>query len=269
MVTARMAGATRTMGARAPDPFVTSSPHVTPRTTPTRYSPAVLEGIAAGERVVLRLTLARGDASAVTDAAATALARAEELSAIAREREPPDRPIACKKGCSACCSAKVLVAPPEAVRLAEHARKTLSRLAYTSLLERVHKAHALSRGLTRVERVRASIPCPVLDDAGACTLHDVRPLICAGWSSLDKTGCDAHFTDHTAPVPPELHPQSNEVCLAVLGGLIGAAIDRRLDTRLLELHAALSIALEDEHAGDRWRRGDPVFEPAIDREIAP
>ena len=242
---------------------------MTPRTVATRYSPAVLEGIAAGERVVLRLTLARGDLGAVPEAAAIALARAEELSATAREREPPDRPIACKKGCSACCSAKVLVAPPEAARIADRARATLAPEVYTRLVERVHTAHARSRGLTRVERVRAAIPCPLLDDEGACSLHEVRPLICAGWSSLDKAGCDAHFREHTAPVPPELHPQSNEVCLAVLGGLIGACIDRKLDARPLELHAALVIALADEHAGERWRRGEPVFEPAIDREVSP
>lgn len=234
----------------------------------TRYTPAVLEGIAAGERVVLRLTLARSDAAALTDAAATALARAQELSAVAREREPPARPIACGKGCSACCTAKVLVAPPEAVRIAQHARAALSPEAYTSLVERVHRAHERSRGLTRAERIRASIPCPVLDGSGACSLYEVRPIICSGWSSLDRAGCDAHFLHHTAAAPPELHPQSNEVALAVLGGLIGAAFDRHLDARPLELHAALAIALEDEHAGERWRRGEPVFEPAIDREVS-
>jgi hypothetical protein len=244
-------------------------PRVTTRTVPTRYSPAVLEGIAAGERVVLRLTLARGDLGAVADAAKTALARAEELAAVARVREPPERPIACKKGCSACCSAKVLVAPPEAVRIAEHARATLAPEVYTALVERVHTAAARSRGLTRAERRGAGIPCPLLDAESACMLHEVRPIICAGWNSGDKAGCDAHFTARTAPQPPEMHPQSNEVCLAVLGGLIGAAIDRQLDARPLELHAALAIALTDEHAGERWRRGEPVFEEAIDREVSP
>ncbi|MEZ4300564.1 MAG: YkgJ family cysteine cluster protein [Polyangiaceae bacterium] len=238
-------------------------------TVPTRYSPAVLEGIAAGERVVLRLTLARGDASALTDAAATALARAEELSRVAREREPSKAPIACARGCSACCAAKVLVAPPEVVRMAEHAKKTLSPEALAALTERVREAHERSRGMTRTERVQASIPCPVLDEEGGCLLHEVRPIICAGWNSIDKAGCDAHFLAHTADKPPELHAASNEVALAVLGGLLGAVIDRKLDARPLELHAALGIALADEHAGERWRRGEPVFEPAIDREVSP
>ena len=111
--------------------------------------------------------------------------------------------------------------------------------------------------------------CPLLDEAGACGFYGVRPIVCAGWNALDAEGCVAHFDDRTAPLPPETHPQSNEVCLAVLGGLIGAGIDRKLDCRPLELHAALVIALADEHAGERWRKGEPVFEDAIDREVSP
>lgn len=239
------------------------------KVVPTRYSPAVLEGIAAGERVVLRLTLARGDAGAVEEAAAIALGRAEELAAIARVREPPDRPIACGKGCSSCCSAKVLVAPPEVVRIAAHARRTLPPEAFAALAARVAEAHERSRGLTRKERVASRVRCPLLDEAGACGFYEVRPIVCAGWNSLDAEGCVAHFDDRTAPAPPETHPQSNEVCLAVLGGLIGAGIDRKLDCRPLELHAALVIALGDEDAGERWRKGEPVFEDAIDREVSP
>lgn len=239
------------------------------RVVATRYSPAVLEGIAAGERVVLRLTLARGDRGSIEEAAAIALARAEELAAISRVREPPERPIACKKGCSSCCSAKVLVAPPEVLRIADHARRTLSPEDFEALRARVAEAHARSKGLTRVERVAARVRCPLLDEAGACAFHSVRPLACAGWNSLDAEGCAEHFDARTAPRPPELHPQSNEVCLAVLGGLIGAGIDRQLDTRPLELQAALVIALADEHAADKWRRGDPVLADAIDREVSP
>lgn len=229
----------------------------------------MLEGIAAGERVVLRLTLARGDLGAVEEAAAIALGRAEELAAIARVREPPETPIACAKGCSACCAAKVLVAPPEAVRIAEHVRRTLPSEAFEALKRRVAEAHERSKGLTRVERVKARVRCPLLDESGACGFYSVRPIACAGWNSLDAEGCARHFDARTTERPPETHPQSNEVCLAVLGGLIGAGIDRRLDMRPLELQAALVIALDDEHAGERWRRGEPVFEAAIDREVSP
>lgn len=235
---------------------------MTTSTVRTRYSPAVLEGIAAGERAVLRLVLVRGDAGAVREAAAAALARGEELADVAREREPPLSPIACKPGCSACCSAMVLASPAEVLRIADHLRRTLAPDGIATLLRKVHTAHARSAGLTRAERLDAKVPCPLLDDTGACSVHTVRPLVCAGWNSLDAAGCDAHFVARTAPVPPPLHAQSHELCHAVLGGLVGASLDAGLDGRPVELHAALAIALTDETAGERWLRGEPVFAPS-------
>ena len=121
---------------------------MTTSTVRTRYSSAVLEGIAAGERAVLRLVLVRGDAGAVREAAAAALARGEELADVAREREPPLSPIACKPGCSACCSAMVLASPAEVLRIADHLRRTLAPDGIATLLRKVHTAHARSDGLT-------------------------------------------------------------------------------------------------------------------------
>jgi hypothetical protein len=228
----------------------------------TRYSPAVLEGIAAGERAVIRLALVRGAATAASDVAAAALARGEELAEAARAHEPPVRPIACKSGCSACCTAMVLAAPAEVVRIAEHLRRTHAPEVFTALIEKVHLAHGRSRGLSRAERLDARVPCPLLDAAGACSVHALRPLVCAGWNSLDAAACDAHFNARTEALPPPLHGQSHELCHAVLGGLVGASLDLGLDGRPVELHGALALALADATAGERWLRGEPVFAAA-------
>jgi len=234
-------------------------------TAPTRYSPAVLEGIAAGERAVFRLALARGDGQVVSEVAASALARGQELATIALIREPPPRPIACKAGCAWCCVAKIVAAPPEVLHIAEHLRSTLAPDAYTTLVERVRDISERTRGLSRAERLEARVPCPLLDESGACSVHAVRPLVCAGWNSLDAAACEAHLGARAAP-PPPLHAPSNELCQAVLGGLFGAAQDLGLDSRPVELQAALTIALTDPTAGDRWLRGESVFASAVDAE---
>lgn len=40
------------------------------------------------------------------------------------------------------------------------------------------------------ERFAARIPCPLLDEAsGLCTVHAVRPLLCAGWGSTEESDC--------------------------------------------------------------------------------
>lgn len=232
----------------------------------TRYTPAVLEGIADGERAALGLALGRGGEDGAIEAAAQALARAEALAEASMAAEPPGEPIACRAGCAACCVSKVLVLAPEALRIARHLRATLDEAALAARLARVQGADARTRGLTRRERARAGVPCPMLDERGACSIHEVRPLVCAGWTSTDVGACERHFAapDEVAAAP--LHPPTYEIANAVLAGLGWAARERGLDAAPLELVAALRIALERPNAAERWLRGLPVFLAARDLE---
>jgi hypothetical protein len=91
-------------------------------------------------------------------------------------------------------------------------------------------------------------------------------LICRGWTSLDADACVRHFTDPArAPVPPA-HGPAYELPSAVLAGLGRAALDAGLDGGLLELNAALRIALERPTAAARWLARLPVFSTARDGE---
>jgi len=236
-----------------------------PLARPTRYTPAVLEGIADGERAVLGPLFDRGEAG-VVEAAAQALARAESLAATARAVEPPDAPIACGPGCPSCCVTKVLVLAPEVLRIAAHLRATLSPDELSALLERVRAADAVTRGLSRRERAERGVPCPLLAPDGSCSVHPVRPVVCAAWTSLDLSACARHFAAPAAEPPAPLHAPGYEVANAVLAGLGWAAKDRGLDATPLELIAALRIALERPGAGERWLRRLPVFATARDAE---
>ncbi|MCC6554106.1 MAG: YkgJ family cysteine cluster protein [Polyangiaceae bacterium] len=237
-----------------------------PGTVATRYTPAVLEGIADGERAALGLALGRGGEAAAIEAAAQALARAEALIEGSMAAEPPDQGIACEAGCSACCVSKVLVLAPEVLRIARQLREARGEAALAALLDRVRGADARTRGLTRRERALAGVPCPLLDERGACSIHDVRPLVCAGWTSTDAAACARHFAAPGAIPAAPMHPPSYELANAVLAGLGWAASERGLDAAPLELVAALRIALERPNAGERWARGLPVFLGARDEE---
>jgi hypothetical protein len=232
----------------------------------TRYTPPVLEGIADGERAVLAPVLARRNEVAVIEAAAQALARAEVLAANAARVEPPDRPVACRAGCSTCCTSKVLVLAPEVLRIAAHLRASLDADALAAVIERFRAADDKTRGLSRLERAQAGVPCPLLDDRGACSVHHVRPIICAAWNSTDVTACERHFaTPTTVPVAP-MHRPTYEVANAVLAGLGWAAKEQGFDAIPLELIAALRIALERPNAAKRWLARLPVFAIARDAE---
>ncbi len=180
-------------------------------------------------------------------------------------REPPPAPIACAPGCPSCCVSKVAVVAPEVLRIAAHLRATRGPDALDALVARVAAADARTHGLTRALRAREGVPCPLLAD-GACSVHAVRPLLCRGWTSLDARACERHFADPDHARVAPAYPVAYELASAVLAGLGRAAIDAGRDGALLELTAALRIALERPTAGDRWDAGRPVFVPAHDDE---
>lgn len=236
----------------------------------SRWTPDLLAGVAAGERSALGPVLARDDDGAAIEAAQLALDRALRLARTALEREPPSRPIACAKGCSFCCSSKVVITAPEALRIAAHLRSTLDAEALAAMTARVAAADDRTRGLTRARRFEAKIACPLLAPDGTCSVHAVRPLTCAGWTSLDVSACASHFAAESEDesASPPVYGLGYELAGAVLAGLAQACSDAGRDGTLLELTAAVRIALDRPTAGERWRRRLPVFALARDAESA-
>lgn len=231
------------------------------------YTQEVLAGIALGEAAALASMVTRDVAGAV-EAASQATGRAEELVASALRREPPETPIACKSGCSTCCQAKVLVIAPEILRIGEHLRKTKTADEIASLLERVRDIDAVTRGLSRADRAEAHVSCPLLDAQGACSIHEVRPLVCRSWSSYDAEACEQYWQAPGESVTPPQWRPGYELMQALTAGLGKACIDAGLDGLPLEFIAALRIVLERPNAGERWQHKLPVFLAARDREWA-
>lgn len=233
-----------------------------------QWSPDLLAGVAEGERSALAAVLARDDDGAPVEAARLALDRALSLTRAALAREPPSVPIACAKGCSSCCISKVVVTPPEALRIASHLRATLDEDALAQVTARVAAADDRTRGLTRARRFEEKVPCPLLASDGSCSVHEVRPLVCAGWTSLDVSACESHFAAEEEGPSAPIYGLGYELTGAILAGLVQACGDAGLDGSLLELIAALRIALTRPSAAERWRRRLPVFVLARDEESA-
>jgi hypothetical protein len=232
------------------------------------YTPDVLAGIAEGERKVVAHVLgtARGAEAALT-MAELASERAADLTSAARMRNPPPAPIACKEGCSWCCSSKVLVLAPEVLRIADYLRGALTPEARDRLIARVDDVHRQTIGMTRAERAQARISCPLLEER-RCTIHSVRPLVCAGWTSLDAMDCERYWQAPGDRPSAPVYPAQYEIANAVMAGVSRGLADAGLEGRPLELVAALRIALTRGNAPERWARGLPVFSQAVDAELA-
>lgn len=231
----------------------------------TRWTPELLRAVAEGASEALLPLLKRGPDGAI-EAAAAAAERAAQLVAGAMESEPPDRPIACNKGCSACCQAKVLVVAPEVFCIAAHLREALDDEALGALLDRVRQADEKTRGLSRAARAEAHVPCPLLDAEGGCSAHAARPLVCRSWTSYDAVACERYWEAPSGRPTPPHYTAGYELAQAILAGLGKACFDAGRDGTPLELIAALRIALERPNAGERWHRRLPVLQMARDAE---
>jgi Fe-S-cluster containining protein len=185
---------------------------------------------------------------------------AEAGVAAAQAREPPRAASACRDGCAWCCYKLVGTAAPEVLRIVAYLRETLSREAWEALRERVRHGEEQRRGLRTAQLRRRALPCPLLVEE-RCLAYPVRPLTCRGYNSSDAELC-RRALDPDARVEVPVYAPQQRLTTFVLDGLRAGVADSKLDGDLLELTAALRVALEVPEAEGRWLAGEAVFAPA-------
>jgi hypothetical protein len=176
-----------------------------------------------------------------------ALAAAVAGSAAAAEAICVGRQMACTAGCPHCCVLNVAVLLPEAMIIAEWIRDRLSAPELAALQKELRLHRCWVRWMDDEERILKHESCPLLDAAGSCTVHPVRPLACRGIISLDSNSCRQAFapsivTDELLTIPADLLRKSayDEAFLA-----LAQALKRYgLDDRSIELGSGVLAFLE-------------------------
>jgi Fe-S-cluster containining protein len=185
---------------------------------------------------------------------------ADDAVRAAQVKEPPRAALACQEGCAWCCRQAVGTAAPEVLRIADHLRQTLTPEEMRAAQARIHEQAEQRRALRPDRRSRARLPCALLVE-NRCTAYAVRPLTCRGFNSYDARQCERSLeTGSSAGVP--FYVPEKRVCTFVLDGLRAGLEESRLDGELLELTAALDIALTTPNAAERWLAGEAVFAAA-------
>jgi Fe-S-cluster containining protein len=151
-------------------------------------------------------------------------------------------------------------AAPEVLRIVAHLRQTLTPDQMRATLARVRERAEQRRALRPDQRGRARLPCPLLIE-DRCTAYAVRPLTCRGFNSSDALQCERSLKTGNAAGVPSYAPQRS-LCTFVLDGMRAGLEEARLDGELLELTAALDIALTLPDAAERWLAGEAVFASA-------
>lgn len=195
-------------------------------------------------------------AAVAEQAEATAAAAVGE----AMTRQPPRPPLACREGCAWCCYKTVGTAAPEVLRIAAHLRQTLTPEQLHATQTRIHALLEQRRAQRPDRRSRARLPCALLVD-DRCSIYPIRPLTCRGFNSSDARQCERSLEPASQVVVPSYAPQQR-LCTFVLDGMRAGLAESHLDGELLELTAALDIALTMPDAAERWLAGEKVFAPA-------
>jgi hypothetical protein len=181
----------------------------------------------------------------------------EALRKAVTVQRPPA--LACKEGCDWCCSLDVGTTVPEVIRIAVYLRQNFSEEELGRLRERLARRAVHQRERQTSRRGEPPLPCALLVDH-RCSVYPVRPLTCRGSNSTDPRMCKRFLTQPTT-VLPTYAPQ-NRIHVFVLDGMRAGVGEASLKGDLLELSAALRIALEQADAAERWLAGEPVFAAA-------
>ncbi len=174
-------------------------------------------------------------------------------------RDPPSCAIDCKAGCAHCCVVYVQVTPLEALHIA---RSLLARPAdeVAALRKRVAAAHAKTAGRDAHDRIILAQPCPLLVDS-RCSVYLDRPFACRGANSADVDACRKGFTSPGGVQLPTFVHQTT-VYAAVGQGTAKGLSDAGVRSNLLELIAALHLALAHDDPVAAWQSGNLDFTPA-------
>lgn len=202
-------------------------------------------------------------------ALATLVDSTYEQAAVMVERvnakyDPQQRHLpVCAEGCAWCCYFSVLVAPAEALRIAEHLRATRTDAELAAMRARVREVAEKTRDVSQEERMKMRVACPMLDvERGSCTVHDARPGMCRAYNSCDVKACVTAYetSDLRAPIPGNRGQQ--DATTSVWVGMLAASALAGLDATVVELSAAVDLALNEHDAAARWLAGERLFEAA-------
>jgi len=158
--------------------------------------------------------------------------------------------LACKAGCSACCSLRVEVFDFEAVAIAKHVESTFDASQKARLEDRLRSASVSSKGLAISEHF---VPCAFLEDQ-RCTIYEMRPAMCRKYHSVDIQSCLEHGE------AMEVEGLKNTT-MAGFQGFVEGVKQSGLKPTLHELNQALHCLISDPKAIQNWLNGITIFVP--------
>jgi Fe-S-cluster containining protein len=176
--------------------------------------------------------------------------------------------VACRSGCTYCCMVPVAASAPEVLAIATFVRERFDEDRQAALDLRVEANIAATEGMDMGQRDRVRLDCPFLV-AGECTVYEVRPIACRGYSSYKVEDCREDYEHPGTGVEMLANGLRELVFGAVREGLAIACKSASVEHRLLELVRAYKIASGDPSLAENWRGRPEAFETATGASVFP
>jgi Fe-S-cluster containining protein len=178
------------------------------------------------------------------------------IQSFVRESMPVP-PLACKEGCTWCCYKLVGAAAPEVFRIVQYLQEQLPSDEFASARDRILQRDEQRKAMNDDRWSAARLPCALLVN-DRCSVYPVRPLTCRGFNSSDARKCERWVKTRGQVEVPTYEPQ-HRLATFVLDGLRAGLSECKLPDELLELTAALRIALTVPNALQHWLAGESIF----------
>jgi Fe-S-cluster containining protein len=176
--------------------------------------------------------------------------------------------VACRSGCTYCCMVPVAASAPEVLAIATFVRERFDEARQAALDRRVEANISATEGMDMSQRDRVRLDCPFLE-AGKCTVYEVRPIACRGYSSYSVEDCREDYEHPGTGVEGHANGLRELVYGAIREGLAIACKSASIEYRLLELVRAYKIASEDSTLVETWRSRPEAFETATGESVFP
>src|SRR3954449_8118779 len=176
--------------------------------------------------------------------------------------------VACRSGCTYCCTFPVAASAPEVLAIATFVRERFDEERRAALDARVEANLSATEGMDMDQRDRVRLDCPFLE-AGNCSVYEVRPIACRGYSSYSVEDCREDYERPGTGVEVHTNGLRELVYGAIREGLAIACKSASVEHRLLELVRAYKIASEDSTLAETWRSRPEAFKTATGERVFP
>ncbi|MDK2375054.1 YkgJ family cysteine cluster protein [Serratia fonticola] len=160
--------------------------------------------------------------------------------------------IACKKGCSHCCYLRVDAYDFEVISIYNFIQERINKEVRNIIEIAVKNAYLTIKNISEHEHHITNVKCPfLLDDS--CSIYPVRPMSCAGYSSLSEEICK-HSYDHPDCLSGDI-PRDPNIFEATMNAhsYVRAALNKE-DEPMLELISSIYKMIESPSVIINWKQ---------------